>query len=105
MQIPLDFAASYPLAPGSKSPGTSEDAADAIREDAAVLRVLVLSALRKYGPMTPDETAKKLGRDILSVRPRFSELSKPQHGPAIERTGDKRTNKSGMKAAVWRVKQ
>jgi hypothetical protein len=103
MQQYLDFTM-YPKLPGAKVEGTSQDAADTMRESAAILRVLVLSALRKYGPMTPDETAAKIGRDVLAVRPRFSELAKQRFGPAIERTGDKRTNKSGLKAWVWRVK-
>lgn len=64
------------------------------------LRELVAEALVKYGPKTPDEIAELLGESPLSIRPRFTELKRVG---AIVDTGDRRINKSGNTAKVWRV--
>jgi hypothetical protein len=50
--------------------------------------------------MTADECAAVMGVDILSIRPRFSELLQRD---AITKTGERRPNKSGSLAAVWRA--
>ncbi len=60
----------------------------------------VLACLTRRGPMTADECAAALGLDILSIRPRFSELSRLG---LIKKTGEQRPNRSGDHAAVWRL--
>lgn len=49
----------YPLAPGAKREGTSQDAADAIAPRAPFLREKVLAELRR-GPGTADGIAARL---------------------------------------------
>jgi predicted ArsR family transcriptional regulator len=67
----------------------------------ARLRERVVAALRSHGPHTADEIAGILGEDILSIRPRFSELGATG---AIIKTADRRPNpRSGLLARVWRV--
>ena len=93
----------YPSAPGFKAEGTSRDAAHAMKKHAANLRDLVIAAIRESGPsgLTADDVAVKLNRSVLSIRPRLVELG-PKHFNKIERTGERRKNISGLKAAVWR---
>jgi hypothetical protein len=95
----------YGALPGFKEPSTSRDAALAMRGEAANLRVLVLAAISAAGPegLSPDEVAAKLNRSVLACRPRLTELG-PRHLDKIEKTGKRRTNLSGMGAAVWREK-
>lgn len=82
--------------------GTSQAAAQMITErgSAETLRTRVLTALRRRA-MTADECATFLGEDILSIRPRLSELARLSK---IERTGQKRPNFSGCNAWVWRAR-
>lgn len=89
--------------PGFKEPMTSRDAAIAMRREAANIRALVFAAISAAGPggLSADEVALKLNRSVLSVRPRLTELG-PKHLDKIEKTGKRRTNLSGMYAAVWR---
>jgi predicted ArsR family transcriptional regulator len=89
----------YPDEPGYKRSGTSEAAAVSMSSDAATLRELVYDRLTS--PMTADEMATALDRDKLSIRPRFSELSKRER---IEDSGLRRRNDSGKNAIVWRRK-
>lgn len=96
-----DRLATYPYSPGHKVNGTSQEAARRVAPVAGTLRDKVLLALKLYGPLTPDETAEKLGMSILSIRPRFSELHRLG---LIEQTSERRTNDSGHRAEVWRVK-
>lgn len=95
----------YPDHPGFKEEGTSRDAAGAMKREAENLRDLVLAAIDGAGPrgLTPDEVALRLNRSVLAIRPRLTELG-PKHFDKIERTGERRWNASGMKAAVWRKK-
>lgn len=95
----------YPNTPGYKSPGTSQEAAAAMKKQAANLRDLVEAAFFEAGPtgLTPDEVALKLNKSVLAIRPRITELG-PMHFNKIERTGERRNNTSGMRAAVWRTK-
>ena len=99
VQLDLDYAR-YPNHAGYKEHSTSRDAAIAIEGTgrAATLRTMVLDALMDKGCMTPDETAGFLSEDILSIRPRFSELSSKN---LIKQTGETRKNKSGKSAKVW----
>ena len=87
----------YPEAPGHKAAGTSAEAAQAVAEDAETLRADVLATLRQRA-LTADEIASHLGRSILSVRPRVSELRKMGK---IRATGQRRPNASGHSATVW----
>ena len=93
----------YPYHAGAKEGTTSRDAADRIEQSgrAELLRSRCLAALEDsvFG-MTADEVATQLGEDILSVRPRISELNKRG---LIRDTGFRRRNASGASAKTWRV--
>lgn len=93
----------YPSDPGSKASGTSQDAAEAIAGHAKTVRGRVLAFLRERHPVafSADQIAAELNEDILSVRPRVSELRRSN---MIEPTAERRTNKSGMSAQCWRAK-
>lgn len=90
----------YPEDPGYKRPGTSEEAAESIVNEAQTIRERVYVALATQ-PATADEMADLLGLDKLSVRPRFSELDRASR---IEDSGLRRRNRSGKRAIVWRQK-
>ena len=108
IQLPLWSAAagafdelrvSYPLAAGSKTGGTSAEAAKMIH--AARLRNKALRVLQTNpGGLTADEIAAELGESILSIRPRVSELRRLGE---VEKTSERRRNESGMSASVWRA--
>lgn len=91
----------YPSVPGFKVPGTSQEAAEAVKPTAATLRQACLDVLTSWGEQTADEVATFLGESVLSVRPRIAELHALK---LIEKTGERRKNASGMSATVWRVK-
>ena len=95
----LDPPPSYPEAAGHKATGTSQAAAQSV--NAVALRSLVLTKLAHVGPMTADECAVRLGKSLLSIRPRFSELHAMR---LIVDTGDRRRNVSGKSATVWRAR-
>lgn len=102
-EVPVKYdpaAFKYPSAPGWKEPSTSRDAAVKIASKAETLCQRVLIQLDLRGPMTPDECAEYLRETVLAIRPRFSELAK---SGAIQKTGKRRLNASGMAAHVWRV--
>ncbi len=91
----------YPDAPGFKARGPSEQAAQAIKGPAKTLREEVLRTI-SLAPsgLTADAVADRLGRSILSVRPRVSELHRQgEIRPAPQRG----RNNSGMSATVWVV--
>jgi predicted HTH transcriptional regulator len=90
----------YPHAPGFKRDGTSKLAAEESKPEASYLRAACLDCIRR-DPATADEVAEWLGRSVLAVRPRLSELVAQGK---IEETGKRRRNASGKLAAVWRVK-
>lgn len=93
------YADTYPHSPGYRAASeTSKEAAQSIKPRMGRLQRLVLNALLQRGPMTPDECAAALGIDLLSIRPRFVELSRRS---LIAPTGERRANKSGLKAQVW----
>ena len=94
------FSERYPNAPGFKERGTSEEAAQSMRGRADTLRDKVFQAIRRY-PMTADEVAADLGESVLSIRPRLSELV--ARG-LIFPTEQRRANRSGRSAMVWRAK-
>jgi predicted ArsR family transcriptional regulator len=92
----------YPHSPGFKSGSTSRLAARRIAPHAEALRDRVRAFLMANypTPFTADEVADRLNVSILSVRPRVSEL---RHSRLIERTAERRRNKSGMMAHCWRA--
>ena len=87
----------YPARPGFKADGTSAEAADSVRRDAVTLRAECL-ALLKRKDLTADEAADQLHESVLSIRPRFSELSMRRE---IRDSGERRKNCSGTRAIVW----
>ena len=91
----------YPQSPGFKAGGTSAQAAFESKETAETLRGAVLDALAN-NDLTADECAGAMGKSILSIRPRFSELLAIG---AIRDTGQRRTNASGKRAIVWTARQ
>ena len=101
MMQPDLFTQPYPNSPGFADTDTSIDAAQDMEPKAPRLRQMVLDALYSHGGLTADEAAGRLEKDILSIRPRFSELAALD---LIANTGLKRPNKSGKKAIVWAVK-
>jgi hypothetical protein len=91
----------YPDAPGYKSTGTSEQAARAIERTAKTLRERVLRAFQEVpNGLTADAVADRLGKSVLSVRPRVSELHRAGE---IRPAGGRGKNDSGMSAIVWVV--
>jgi predicted ArsR family transcriptional regulator len=91
----------YPFAPAPGVTDTSREAAEAIAETAPALEELVLKILQRE-PHTADECAALLGESVLAIRPRLSTLRKRGE---IEDTGERRKNRSGRNAAVWKAKE
>tara|TARA_R110000868_G_scaffold6526_1_gene36777 strand:+ start:531 stop:809 length:279 start_codon:yes stop_codon:yes gene_type:complete len=87
----------YPENPGYKKPGTSKAAADSMREKAPTLRQQVLDVLF-HQDLTADECAAEVGKSVLSIRPRLTELLALGK---IAESGLERFNSSGKKATVW----
>lgn len=96
----FDWTPPYPSRPGHKEPTTSKTAARKMKPRAQSLRDQVLITLRTAWPggMTTDECAAKMGKSILSVRPRFSELRALGE---IMPTSRRVPNESGVEAIVW----
>lgn len=95
------FEARYPMSPGFKGTlDTTREAATQAGTYAKRLQALCLSVLRRAGAngLTADECAIALGKSVLSIRPRFSELK--ILGLVID-SGRRRSNASGRRAAVW----
>jgi len=89
----------YPYAPGYKREGTSAIAAAEMEHPAETLREQVHTTLMLEN-LTADEVAAKLGRSVLAIRPRLSELVKQG---SIHDTTTRRRNASGKSAVVWRA--
>lgn len=94
---------SYPDRPGFKAGGTSEEAARVVDRNLNERQAAVMREIRAAGAdgLTPDECADRLGVEITATRPRFTELG-PKHKNMIEKTGQRRPNKSGLMAAAYR---
>lgn len=89
-----------PLANGYKVNGTSHDAAPS-HGRAASCQARILELLeKKVLNATADEIAEYLDENILTVRPRVSELHKMK---LIRRCGERRTNNSGRMADAWEL--
>lgn len=96
----FSFEPRYPDVPGHRARDTSADAARSMRPVAPKLRERVLATIMASGHhgLTADQVAARMGRSILSVRPRLSELVDAR---LIRDTGDRRQNESGKSAIVW----
>ena len=92
-------ANNYPASPGFKTSGPSQDAAQAVSSTAKTLRdqVLKIIAAAPAG-LSADAAADLLGKFVLSVRPRVSELHRLGE---IQSTAQRVKNASGMSATVW----
>jgi hypothetical protein len=91
--------ATYPL-----TAGTKEHSADSASRKAgegvpikALQRVVHVDLLR-HGDSTADECAARLGIDILSIRPRFSELRRLG---VLMPTAERRPSSRGTPSTVW----
>lgn len=95
----------YPNSAGFTEPTTSRAAAEAINATLTERQMEVMDAMREAGErgLTADEAAAKIGRNVLAVRPRLTELGK--HKRLIEKTGERRQNASGLLASVWRLRK
>lgn len=89
----------YPETPGYKKSGTSKAAADSMIKKAPSLQQKVLDVLF-HQDLTADECAAEIGRSLLSIRPRLTELLRLGK---IADTGLTRANDSGKQATVWRA--
>lgn len=87
----------------SEADGSDEAIRAAARTNVARterLCALVLEVLAAApSGLTADEIAAKLEASVLAVRPRVSELF---HAGQIAKTGERRTNESGLRAYVWK---
>lgn len=90
----------YPTTPGYAPCDTSYRAARDVSQTSAKLKRQILEILRRV-PSTPDEVADEMGKSVLYIRPRFSEL---YESGKIEDTGARRRNASGKAAKVWKAK-
>jgi hypothetical protein len=90
----------YPFAPGAKAGGTSELAARLNDSSAKDRRAEAYASFVNDGPGTADEIAERLGRSVLSVRPRCAELHALK---LIVPTGERRPSSTGMPSTVWRA--
>ena len=89
----------YPETPGFKASGTSQDAAQAVSSTAKTLRDRVLKTIAAApAGLSADAAADLLGKSVLSVRPRVSELHRLGE---IQPTAQRVENASGMSTTVW----
>jgi hypothetical protein len=77
----------YKGMPGFKESGTSKEAGRSLAKNgrADTLRDKCLSIFLEGWQMTDDQVAARLGEDVLSIRPRISELAH-EFPPAIRKT-------------------
>lgn len=92
------------LAPYRRNSATSLAAAKKVTPGVKAIHMLILAAIRKKGPMTPDECADYLAVNVLKIRPRFAEL----HGEKyelflLEPTGEHRPSSLGNPMDVFRL--
>src|SRR5690349_15187241 len=93
----FDYADQYPQSPGWKNRATSFHAAEDMKTRAPTLRDLCLSQLA-LSPATADQVAAQLGKSVLSIRPRITELARLGF---IRDTGRTAANESGKQAVIW----
>jgi hypothetical protein len=95
----LGVAPKYPETAGTKERGidsASRKAGESV--PAKALQRVVHADLLRHGDSTADESAARLAMDILTVRPRFSELRKL--GKVIA-TDKRRPSSRGTLSTVW----
>ncbi len=93
----------YPDRTGCRDHSTSREAAQSMVASAPILHKAVLELLGLYpSGLTVHEAAELAGATVPAIQPRFSELKKLGE---IERSGERRKNKSGRSAAVWVIKE
>lgn len=99
---PMGKPFSTPYVGGSKEKGgTSEEAGEDIKTRAATLMLKAMDALRKHpNGLTADEVAAFCWETPFAMRPRITELF---NAGQITKGPDRRKNKSGKDAWVWRV--
>ena len=97
----IEEPTAYPDVPGSKAAGTSQEAAEQMQSRAATLRADVYrTLLTSKVPLTADQIAYRLGENILSIRPRCSELVATGR---IMDSGERGENQSGKAAIKWKI--
>lgn len=91
---------------GYKEPTTSRAAAAVVNKTLNDRQQEIMRAIRAAGDrgLTPDEAAEIVGRTVMAVRPRFTELG-PKHLGLIEPTGERRPNESGVLAKAYRTRK
>jgi hypothetical protein len=90
----------YPHRAGSKDDGTSYLAARQIDSKASTIRSQVLDLFHRHDELTPEAVCALLDEDILTVRPRFSELKKLGR---IRKTKKTRLNHNQKRVRVWEL--
>lgn len=91
----------YPDIPGAKGlDGTSQDAADEMKQCVSHLRRVAMRSLAELGEATVLEAVAVADVTRESLQPRFSEL---RAMGMVEPTGARRRNPSGKGAAVLRL--
>lgn len=97
----FDYKDSYPNSPGYKKRDTAKRAAKEMKEQAPSLRDRCLKVIRDHpNGITADLVAKALGKSVLSVRPRVTELA--AKGLIVD-SGRRGKNSSGKRAISWKV--
>ena len=92
-----DFAHTHTHADDIETPF---DAATSIESTAKQHKAVVYAALVRIGPLSSEQIAKVTGLEHAQTWRRVSDL---KNDGAIIDSGERRTNKSGRLAAVWRV--
>ena len=89
----------YPNSPGYQATDTSKDAASSMEDTAGTLRAQAYKAIKfSRGGLTADEVAMQLGKSVLAIRPRVTELK--MKGVIVD-SGLRRQNHTGRNAAVF----
>jgi hypothetical protein len=88
----------YPDHPGYKKRDTSRRAAIDMAPKAPILKDRILSAISGTSGLTADEACRKAGLELLSGRPRVSELA--NEGRLVD-SGRRRRLESGKQGVVW----
>ena len=94
----------YPTHAGFTDASTSRQAAVDITQSGRKdkLQAVVMAVLKNHSNgLTPDECANYMEVDILSIRPRFTELKRLG---LIEDTGERRLSNNGKMQKCWRMK-
>ena len=91
----------YKGLPGFKESGTSKEAGGSLAKNgrADTLRDKCMGIFLDGWQLTADQVARKLGEDVLSIRPRISELAHT-FPPAIRKTDETRMGERGKPQRV-----